>query len=67
MVKSQVVMQVISGSGWITIGHQSYPVTADSLVVCENMETHGVKADEQMVILICIIPRPKGETKASSN
>ncbi len=57
-VKSQVVMVVVSGKGTITVGNKTHKVKQDSLVVSESMEAHGIKADEQMVVLATIIPRP---------
>ncbi len=57
-VKSQVVMVVVSGKGAITVGNKTHTVKQDSLVVSESMEAHGIKADEQMVVMATIIPRP---------
>ena len=57
-VKSQVVMVVVSGKGTITAGNKTHKVKQDSLVVSESMEAHGIKAEEQMVVLATIIPRP---------
>lgn len=57
-VKPQVIMQVISGKGSFTVGNQTHTVKPDSIAVCESMEAHGIKADEQMVVLASIIPRP---------
>lgn len=57
-VKPQVIMYVISGRGTFTVGDHTYSVKSDSAAVCESMEAHGIKADEQMVVLASIIPRP---------
>ena len=57
-VKPQVVMLVISGTGLFTVGNKSYKVKQDSVAICESMEAHGIKADERMVVLAYIIPRP---------
>ncbi|MCF6157792.1 MAG: cupin domain-containing protein [wastewater metagenome] len=54
----QVVMLVISGKGSFLIGDKTYQVKPDSVAVCKSMEAHGIKADEQMVVLASIIPRP---------
>lgn len=58
IVKPQVTMLVFSGKGSFTIGNQTYKVKPDTLAVCESMEAHGIKADEQMVVLTSIIPCP---------
>ena len=57
-VKPQVVMLVISGKGSFTVGGKTYKVKSDSVAICESMEAHGIKADEQMVVLASITPRP---------
>lgn len=56
--KPQVVMQVISGNGSFMVGNQTYKVKPDSVAICESMEAHGIKAEEPMVVLTSIIPRP---------
>ncbi len=58
VVKPQVVMQVVSGNGSFVIGNQTHKVKPDSIAICESMEAHGIKADEEMVVLASIIPRP---------
>ena len=57
-VKPQVAMLVISGKGSVTVGGKTYKVKSNSVAICESMESHGIKADEQMVVLASIIPRP---------
>lgn len=57
-VKSQVIMQVVSGNGSFVVGNKTYKVKQDSVAICESMEAHGMKADECMVVLASIIPRP---------
>lgn len=57
-VKPQVIMLVISGEGSLIVGNKTYAVKPDSVVVCESMEAHGIKADDRMVVLASIVPRP---------
>ena len=57
-VKSQVIMLVVSGKGSVTVGNSTYKVKPDTVTVCESMQAHGIKADEQMVVLAYIVPRP---------
>lgn len=57
-VKPQVVMLVISGKGLFIVGDKMYEVKPDSVAICESLEAHGMKADEQMVVLASIVPRP---------
>jgi quercetin dioxygenase-like cupin family protein len=56
-VESQVVMVVLTGKGSFIVGNKTHAAKQDSVVICENMEAHGIKADEQMVVLASIIPR----------
>ncbi|MDR4506828.1 MAG: hypothetical protein MRJ65_01100 [Candidatus Brocadiaceae bacterium] len=57
-LQSQVIMIVISGQGVFSVGDKEYPAKMDSVVVCESLEPHGLKADEQMVVLVYTIPLP---------
>lgn len=56
-VEPQVVMVVLAGKGSFIIGNKTYAAKQDSVVICESKEAHGIKADEQMVVLASIIPR----------
>lgn len=59
-LKSQVVMLAVSGNGTFSVGKETYNVKPDSVVLCESMEMHGIKADERMVVLLYMIPKPNG-------
>lgn len=55
---SEVLMQVVEGSGFFTVGENEVPVNTGSVVVCASNEPHGMKATERMTIMAVISPRP---------
>lgn len=55
---SRVLMQVVSGTGTLTVGDNVEPVGPGSVAVCEPMEAHGMSANEDMVIVAVIAPSP---------
>ncbi len=57
-VESQVVMVVLTGKGLFIVGDKTYTAKQDTVVICKSNEAHGMKAEEQMAVLACIIPRP---------
>lgn len=55
---SEVLMQVVSGSGTFIVGKSEVPVTTGSVVVCASEEAHGFKAQERLVVMAVISPVP---------
>jgi quercetin dioxygenase-like cupin family protein len=55
---STVVMHLVRGRGRFTVGETEHPATAGTVVVCPPNEAHGMAADEEMVVLATIAPRP---------
>lgn len=54
----EVLMYVATGSGTFTVGDKEHPVDTGSVVVCAPMESHGMSAAEDMVVLAIIAPSP---------
>jgi len=57
-VNSQVIILIVSGNGTLTQGADECDLKPDSVIICEGMESCGIKAREQMVIVRYIIPPP---------
>ena len=56
---STVVLSVVSGSGFVSGGDGERAVSAGTVVAYEPNELHGMRAaDETLVILAVIAPRP---------
>ncbi|MBI2874330.1 MAG: cupin domain-containing protein [Firmicutes bacterium] len=55
---SRVMMQVVKGRGSFTVGDRRIEVGPGELAVCEPNEPHGMEADEHLVIMAAIAPRP---------
>jgi quercetin dioxygenase-like cupin family protein len=58
---STVLLQVVSGSGFVSGESEERRVRAGDLVVYEPSEVHGMRAvDEELVLAATITPRPGG-------
>jgi quercetin dioxygenase-like cupin family protein len=55
---SEVVLFVVRGRGRAVVGEEEPEVERNSLVVCPPEAPHGFKAEEDMVVLAVIAPRP---------
>ena len=55
---SRVALHMVQGKGAILTGSGERPVRAGAIVVTEPNEPHGLKADENTVLLAVIAPRP---------
>lgn len=56
---SEVVMQVLEGSGTITVGDKEHQMKAGEMIVSRPNEPHGFRSEgERMVVLALIIPSP---------
>lgn len=56
IIKPEVVMHVVSGTGKFYVGNDEPEVKAGSLVVCKPNEAHGMKAGSDMVVLLAKVP-----------
>ena len=55
---SEISFLVMEGKGQVFIGGDQVPVETDSLVVCPPQVPHGMKAEQHMVVLAFMAPRP---------
>lgn len=55
---SEVLMHVIKGRGSLIAGEEEVKAGPGTLVVCAREEPHGMKAEDKMVVLAAIAPRP---------
>jgi quercetin dioxygenase-like cupin family protein len=55
---SEVLMQVIKGRGSLIAGGEDVEAGPGTIVACAREEPHGMKAEERMVVLATIAPRP---------
>jgi len=55
---SEVVMQVLRGRGKFVLGEEEIPSSEGSLAACPPGVAHGLKAEEDFVVLATISPRP---------
>src|SRR3990172_3083377 len=56
---SEVMMQVLTGSGTIIVGDKEHRMKAGEMIVSRPGEPHGFRSEgERMVILALIIPSP---------
>ncbi|MBI4294779.1 MAG: cupin domain-containing protein [Chloroflexi bacterium] len=55
---SEVVFMVVEGKGQVVVGNDQVAVEAGSLVVGPPLVPHGLKAEERLVVVAVIAPRP---------
>ena len=56
---SEVVMQVVQGSGVVTVGEKEHRMKAGEVIVSRPEEPHGFRSEgERFVVLAHIIPSP---------
>lgn len=55
---SEVHMLVFQGKGDVLIGETRHPALAGQLFVCPPKAPHGFRAEEKMIVLATITPRP---------
>ena len=56
---SEVVMQVVQGSGVVIVGEKEYAMKAGEVIVSRPNEPHGFRSEgERLVVLAHIIPSP---------
>lgn len=55
---SEVVFIGLEGKGQVLVGKDEVAVEAQSLVVCPPHVPHGIKAEQRLVIVAVIAPRP---------
>lgn len=55
---SEVHMLVFQGKGDVLIGETRFPAVAGQLFVCPPKASHGFRAEEKMIVLATITPRP---------
>lgn len=57
---SAVTMCLVRGKGSFLVGDQQYPAIPGTVAVCAPNQAHGMKAEQDMVVLATISPRPGG-------
>lgn len=55
---SELLMLALEGKGSFLVGGDVHPVKGGSAVACKSQEPHGMKAEERLVVLAVIAPRP---------
>lgn len=55
---SEVVFYVLEGNGRIMIGEEEVEAKAGSLITCPPQISHGLRAEDRLVVLAYISPRP---------
>ncbi|MDP6460002.1 MAG: cupin domain-containing protein [Candidatus Hydrothermarchaeota archaeon] len=55
---SEVLMQVLKGSGSLIAGEEEVKAEPGIIVACAREEPHGMKSEDRMVVLATIAPRP---------
>jgi quercetin dioxygenase-like cupin family protein len=55
---SEVIMLVVKGKGSLIAGDQEVEAGPGTMVACAREEPHGMRAEEKMLILATIAPRP---------
>lgn len=55
---SEVVFYVLEGSGRVMVGEEEMEANAGSLISCPPQVPHGLRAENRLVVLAHISPRP---------